>query len=331
LNPSHLEYLWCPDCSGDLRLAAAESGAVITEGVLECAACDARFPIVRGVPRFVANDNYARSFGLQWNRHSRTQFDSQSGIHLSEIRIFEEARVPRNLIGRLIIEAGSGSGRFTEQLLRTGATVLSFDYSNAVDANYESNAHPNLLLFQADILRSPIRHGLADYAICLGVIQHTSDPRTALLALPKLLRPGGIAIADIYVKSPRRLLGPKYLLRFLTRSRDPERLYRWVVRYVDFMWPLAAVIRRVPQGASLNWRLLVADYSNVGVPDSVLKEWAYLNTFDMLAPRYDKPQTKRTVRRWLTEARIQADVSDGLNGVAVRIRRPEMPSLGFDR
>ncbi len=30
-----------------------------------------------------------------------------------------------------------------------------------------------------------------------------------------------------------------------------------------------------------------------------LQEWALLDTFDMLAPTYDKPQTSKTLRLWL--------------------------------
>ena len=39
-------------------------------------------------------------------------------------------------------------------------------------------------------------------------------------------------------------------------------VYRLTSRYVDFMWPLAQRVRRIPKiGKPLNWRLLVADYS----------------------------------------------------------------------
>jgi hypothetical protein len=67
---------------------------------------------------------------------------------------------------------------------------------------------------------------------------------------------------------------------------------------------------------------MIADYSNVGVPEAVLREWAYLNTFDMLAPRYDLPQTGRSVRSWLDQAGLDGEVWPGLNGLAVRVGPP---------
>jgi hypothetical protein len=112
-------------------------------------------------------------------------------------------------------------------------------------------------------------------------------------------------VADVYRKSfARYVLGTKYWVRPLTRRLPPERLYRLVHRYVDLMWPLARLVRKIPRlGPTLNWRLLIADYSReLATDDELLREWAYLDTFDMLSPRFDFPQTIETARRWCHEA-----------------------------
>jgi hypothetical protein len=71
--------------------------------------------------------------------------------------------------------------------------------------------------------------------------------------------------------------------------------------------------------------LLVADYSRDGIPAALLKEWAVLDTFDMLAPRYDSPQTPATVQRWFTAAGLtDIQVGPGYNGVEAR---GSLPSL----
>ena len=55
----------------------------------------------------------------------------------------------------------------------------------------------------------------------------------------------------------------------------------------------------------------------------MLKEWAYLDTFDMLAPRYDIPQTLRTVRGWFSEAGLtEVEVEFGYNGIQGRGKTP---------
>src|SRR2546423_1816116 len=143
--------------------------------------------------------------------------------------------------------------------------VLSLDYSEAVEANYESNGRcENVLIVQGDIYNMPFREEYADRLFCFGVLQHTPDPRGAFLSLPRHLKPGGLIVADVYAKSfARYVLGTKYWVRPLTRRISPERLYRWTRRYIDAMWPVARTVRRIPRiGKPLNWRLLIADYSN---------------------------------------------------------------------
>ncbi len=95
-------------------------------------------------------------------------------------------------------------------------------------------------------------------------------------------------------------------------------------RYVDFLWTLCSQLRRLPRlGAAINWRLLVADYSRLDLDPELLKEWAYLDTFDMLAPRYDAPQTAATLRTWCAEAGLEnVEVGDGYNGIEARGTRP---------
>ena len=92
----------------------------------------------------------------------------------SEQRFFGETGWPRDMAGELILEVGSGSGRFNEQAARTGATVVSLDYSYAVDANNASNgARNNVLIVQADVFAMPFRPRSFDRVFCFGMLQHT--------------------------------------------------------------------------------------------------------------------------------------------------------------
>lgn len=333
MKVEHLSYVRCPSCQAELELGDTrwKSPGRVETGTLTCTGCSQEYPVLSCIPRFVRKDNYAKSFGLEWTRHARTQYDSESGVALSQRRFFEETGWPRQMHGELILEAGCGSGRFTEQAAGTGAMVISFDLSSAVEANHSSNgSRDNVLIVQADITRIPCPQAIFDKIFCLGVLQHTPDPREAFMSLTRFLRPGGILVVDVYKKTLlNHILQTKYWVRPLTRGRDPETLYAWVRRYVDIMWPLASVLRRIPKiGVPLNWRLLIGDYSNQGVPEARLKEWAYLDTFDMLSPQYDSPQTLDTVRRWFHEARLtDVDVRYGYNGIQGRgTRRAEASS-----
>ena len=83
-----------------------------------------RYPIVGGIPRFVPAENYAAAFGEQWVRFPRTQLDSATGLTLSRDRLERcLGHALPALSGNLVLEAGSGAGRFTELLLQSGATL----------------------------------------------------------------------------------------------------------------------------------------------------------------------------------------------------------------
>jgi SAM-dependent methyltransferase len=327
MNLEHLTLLACPHCHADLHCKHPLQGtpAVVMEGTLSCTACGREYPIIGGIPRFVPRENYASGFGLEWTRHARTQYDSYCGLPLSENRFKSQTRWPQDLRGELILEVGSGSGRFTEQAANTGAMVVSLDYSYAVEANYAANgARPNVLIVQADVFAMPLRAGTFDRLFCFGMLQHTPDPARAFAALPWVLRGGGALCADIYKATLfRALLHTKYYVRPLTRRMSPERLYRRVCAWVNLMWPLASLIRRLPKGHSLNWRLLVADYSFLGLKGEMLKEWSYLDTFDMLAPRYDRPARIGTVRRWAQQAHLRAVTTEyTAHGIVLRATAP---------
>jgi SAM-dependent methyltransferase len=327
----HLNLLACPICHSRLTCmhddADSTSGTVI-EGRLICTSCRQEYPVIAGVPRFVPRENYASGFGLEWTKHARTQYDSYSGIPASEQRFFGQTGWSKDLTGEVILEVGSGSGRFTEQAARTGATVVSFDYSYAVDTNYASNAgRKNVLIVQADVFAMPFRAHSFDRIFCFGMLQHTPSPARAFAALPAMLKSGGSLCADIYkVSFWRTIAQTKYWVRPFTRRMDPDRLYARVRRWVDFMWPLANIIRRLPKGYAINWRLLVADYSFLGLQGQMLKEWSYLDTFDMLAPRYDRPATKETFRQWAVQANLtDIDAYYSPHGVVLRARAAKQP------
>ena len=329
MHLEHLRLLACPTCHG--QLTCAQNGAELQsgrflQGILRCISCGKQYPVVAGVPRFVPRENYASGFGLEWTKHARTQYDSYSGIPASEQRFFGQTQWPRNLEGEVVLEVGSGSGRFTEQAARTGATVVSLDYSYAVDANYASNgSRENVLIVQADVFAMPFRPQSFDRVYCFGMLQHTPSPSRAFAALPWVLKPGGWLCADIYkVSFWRTIAQTKYWVRPFTRRMNPDVLYVRVRRWVDFMWPLANKIRRLPKGYAINWRLLVADYSFLGLQGQMLKEWSYLDTFDMLAPRYDRPATKETFRQWAVQANLtEVDAYYSPHGVVLRARAPK--------
>jgi len=329
VKENHIEILSCPKCKEPLRIDKYEKDADgnIETGSLSCIKCAAVYPIIRHIPRFVPIDNYSNSFGLEWTMHAQTQYDSYSGANVSETRFFNETDWNRDLSGETILEAGCGSGRFTEQAASTGGFVVSFDLSNAVEANYASNGKKdNVLIVQADIYNLPFRENFFDKVFCMGVIQHTPEPEKAFISLSRYIKKGGNIVIDTYRKYhwSFHMLNTKYWVRPLTRKIKPENLYRIVSAYVRLMWPVCRIINKLPFGRWINVALLVADYRGVyDLNEKTLLEWAILDSFDKVSPRYDYPQTKESISKWFEDAGLtDIETGYGYNGVYGRGIKP---------
>jgi SAM-dependent methyltransferase len=332
MKQSLVEWLRCPICGNELALCDAQlgdakiGGGEIESGVLSCAGCAARHPIVAGIPRFVPLDNYAASFGFQWNRFRKTQLDSHSGRNISRDRFLHATGWrPESLAGRTVLDAGCGAGRFAEVALSLGATVFAVDYSRAVEAcRANFPAHPNLHIVQGNIYSLPFPLDCFDDIYCLGVLQHTPDPRHAFLKLPHHLKPGGRIAVDIYQGGWRRTLLAKYWLRPVTARLPQAKLFRAVERAMPLLMGLSRGASRIPAVGSLVRRMLpVANYDGMyGLNGRQLREWAVLDTFDMLSPTYDQPQTPRTLHRWTHEAGLQEIEIDKFGHLVARGRKP---------
>ena len=322
-----LNVLACPACRQALDLdVAREADGDIEAGTLTCRSCRVRYPIERYVPRFVPADNYSRSFGFQWNRFSRTQLDSATGQPISRTRFFaQSAWQPAAMAGKRTLDLGCGAGRFAEVALGTGARVVAVDYSGAVDACRRNlGSHPQLDVVQADVYRLPFAREQFEFVYCFGVLQHTPDVHRAVMALREQLAPGGQIAVDLYPRTPLNLVWPKYWLRPLTKRLPPERLFAIVRRMVAVLWPFSLALGRVPRaGRKLRHALPIANYDGVlPLTPAQLKEWAVLDTFDMLAPAHDHPQSAATLRQWFSQARL-VDIEVFRSGLVVgRARRP---------
>jgi ubiquinone/menaquinone biosynthesis C-methylase UbiE/uncharacterized protein YbaR (Trm112 family) len=307
MKKEHLKYLACPKCYGDLKISQIkeEENGLIKTGQLLCGLCHSTYDIASFIPRFVSLENYASSFGLEWTKNARTQYDSYTNSGVSEQRFFGETGWPRDMKEQTILEVGSGSGRFTEQAASTGAMVVSMDYSCAVEANYQSNGKKgNVLIVQADIYLMPFKKNYFEKVLCIGVLQHTPDVKKAFFALPQFLKTEGSLVIDVYRK-PNRFV-TKYMVRHLTKRMNHELLYKLCKNYICFMWPIARFINRLPQGRKINGMLLIADYrGEYKLSEKILKEWAILDTFDMLSPAHDHPQRLESVEDWFKQAGLK--------------------------
>jgi ubiquinone/menaquinone biosynthesis C-methylase UbiE len=239
---------------------------------------------------------------MQWNRFRQTQLDQFSGHPISADRFWKATGWKRErLAGQWVLDVGCGAGRFAEVALKAGARVIALDFSQAVDACWQNlGSHPNFDVVQGDVYALPFPNRFFPFVYSLGVLQHTPDVATAFAAIPRVVAPGGRLCVDFYGKRVGTMFHAKYAVRPLTKRMPPERLFALLQRVVPVLLRVSQGLGRVPSLGRVLKRLVpVADYTGILPLDSAqLKEWALLDTFDMLAPQYDQPQSAKTVKQW---------------------------------
>lgn len=307
-------------------------GVLVTEIDSMNSECGHRYPIIRGIPRFVDAENYSDDFGAQWNMFPKTQLDSSTGLDITEARL---ARCLRgnlaSLKGKKVLEAGSGAGRFTEVLLKYGAIVHSFDFSNAVEANAKNNGdHENLVLAQADIRKIPFLKASYDFVICLGVVQHTPDSEESIKCLWEMVAPGGALVIDHYRWTWRLALLPPFgdsiiLYRQLILRLPKKSRFKFVKAVTDFWFPWHWKFKD-----SLTMQRILRRVSPVRFyyPDLKLRdrqmfyEWSLLDTHDSTTDFFKhlrKPSQIRKLLEGIGATDIVVDI--GGNGVEAFCRK----------
>lgn len=281
------------------------------------------YPIVNGIPRFVETEEYTSNFGLQWNEFKLTQYDSHTGLSLTQDRLWKNTRwKPEDLKGKTVLEIGSGAGRFTEIFLAAGANVVSFDLSNAVEANFAANSKKgNLILVQASVYDMPFKENFFDFVFCYGVLQHTPDPQLAFKKIVNMARKNGRISIDYYRKfwRPTPFSTPKYFWRPLTTHLSPELLLRILRFYIPKWLPIDTFLQSIPKlGSTLSALTLVPcwNYRTLPLKENEKLEWAIMDTFDALGAKYDKPLTKEGMRKFVqVDNFATSEIFFGSNGI----------------
>jgi uncharacterized protein YbaR (Trm112 family)/ubiquinone/menaquinone biosynthesis C-methylase UbiE len=302
-----LDLLVCPMCKGELSLRPDQaSGDDIMSGTLTCGACRIGYPIAGGIPRFVAQDGYAESFGDEWHRFRTVQLDSANGTKESEDGFrLKTGLGPADVRGRLVLDAGVGAGRYAEVMARWGGEVVGVDLTRAVDAAAENlRAWPGVHLVQADIFALPFHDETFDIAYSIGVLHHTPDTTTAFRRVAAAVKKGGQLGVYVYLAGGLA----RYVsdaLRVIT-----TRLPRPLVYYVSAVAIPLYFLHRLPVVGRVSQTLLPTNTH----PDW---RWRWLDTFDWYTPRYQWKHRYPEVLRWFREAGF-SDLYVGDEPICVR-------------
>jgi len=284
--------------------------------------------IVNGIPRFVPTQSYTAAFGAQWLHYRKTQLDSFTGVPITEQRMVRcfGADLWSRLAGKQVLEAGCGAGRFTEVLLKRGASLTSIDLSVAVEANRENcPVSPQHRIAQADITQLPFAPGSFEVVMCLGVIQHTPDPEITIAKLAEQVAPGGWLVIDHYAPALGYYLRLTPVVRAWLKRLDPSRTLPVTQKIVNFFLPMHRATRNSRVASLLLSRVSPVMEYYVTIPelnDEQQREWALLDTHDSLTDWYKHFRNTSQINRALTQLGMR-DIwcAEGGNGVEARAKK----------
>lgn len=262
------------------------------DGELVCGECGKRFPIVAGVARFVEAQQYAGSFGFQWQVFDRTQLDDDSSRRSEGDFRARTGFRPEDLKDKLVLDVGCGMGRFAEVATRWGARVVGIDLSLAVESAARNLAERKATILQADVFRLPFAAESFDFIYSIGVLHHTPSCEQAFRGLPRLLKPGGRIAIWVYGRSSWYRLSDVY--RQVTRRMPPRLLHRLCHGVVP-LYDAHQALRKVPLvGRPASGALAYL------IPMSFNQDpkWRVLDTFDWYSPWYQSKHTYEEVFRW---------------------------------
>lgn len=285
-------------------------------------------PIINGIPRFTSFNNYAESFGIQWNKFKKTQLDSHTNLKLSEERL-------NNCLGgnlkaiqnKTVLEIGAGAGRFTEVLLKFGAKVISTDLSNAVDANASNfPINNNHQILQSDVNNLPFDNNQCDIVLALGVLQHTPNTIETINSCIKICKKGGLIAFDQYTQSLYRTFNFGRLIRPLVLLLPVRYKFKFIEKIVKFFHPIHATKIFQTQPFSNILALISPCASFYRSLPKLRKDLQYefmlLDTHDSLTDRYKFLTTITKMRKICENLPVKIlRIEPGVNGVEVLLQK----------
>lgn len=302
MNPEFLPYLCDPKTGEQLELRPeTQEGEKVLTGKLVSPSNE--YEIVDGIPRFEGG-GYARSFGEQWARWPKLQFESENeGKPLSghtrdmweTVSRFKEGDSGE---GKVVVDMGCGPGRFVDVARSKGYKVIAIDYSSAVEQCAEAfQDDPNVLVCQASALEMPIATGVLDGAYTIGVLHHTPDPEAGVKEANRALKPGGWFGLCVYYRGGfYDLPMVTFLRKFFNKIKPvfgfaPALLYAYMATFIS-----RTICKIIPPLYPLIFRQALP---YIHLPDW---RWSLLDTFDSITPAYQSTHKTREVWKWFRDA-----------------------------
>jgi len=219
--PEDVQYLCCPISHKPLEISQVFETNVdgeILSGELYYPVSGNKYPIKNGIPRFVFDKEYNKTWDYKW-----TQIDRGKGLNYRVVdksdpmyrdHIFDlnnyNGQAYRHARDKVVLDIGCGVGQNSWLLLEEQQPfkVIAMDLTGGVNIfrkimlerfpQYKSK----ILMVQASVFSMPFKDETFDYVFSLGVLHHTGNTRQAIKQACRVLKYGGQINLWIYASEP---------------------------------------------------------------------------------------------------------------------------------
>jgi ubiquinone/menaquinone biosynthesis C-methylase UbiE len=192
--------------------------------------------------------------------------------HLPYHRMVDDLEVElvqRYAAGKSVLEVGCGTGLLLERVAQFAAVAQGIDLSSGMLARARARG---LQVAQASATALPFPDASFDVAYSFKVLAHIPDIAAVLREMARVVRPGGVVLAEFYnarsirrlvkaLKPPTRVSEKVHDEQVFTRYDDVEAIrgylppeLDWIAtRGIRIVTPAAAVLRVPGVGAAVRW------------------------------------------------------------------------------
>jgi SAM-dependent methyltransferase len=184
--------------SVDLLCCPRDHTAPLEEAgdALACPSCGSRFPVRDGIVSFLS----AQELSEQEERERAMRDEESSWYDPMFVGYTNAVEVPTSVrrIGQPtgpILDAGCGTGRITEELVKLGQPIVAVDYSEAcLRLMLQRTAGASVLAVQSDLRVLPVRSHTISAATCIEVYSQfrAPDRQRILRELSRVMAAGAL-------------------------------------------------------------------------------------------------------------------------------------------
>lgn len=262
------------------------------------------YPIVDGIPRLLStatvdwiHKNQA-TFSLEWKMFRFGERNwGQDIAYRKQLFLRGMAVRPEGLRGKLILDAGCGSGLLSMELAESyGMEVLALDLAFGIEQAYSHNKNPFVHYVQASVVEPPVKPNAVDFIYCAGVLVAIPDAKAGFKALRPALKPGGRYFIWMY-----HPIDAKHH----PHDKLKMSLYNWL--RVHLLAPLPIRIQYAFYLAAMPFFVLKREVGNLLRAQKNTTTWRekMQDLVDMFSPLYQHRYTEEQILEWYKDLGLE--------------------------